>query len=186
MKMGQHIFLKTDRLILRKLREEDFGDFCEYAMDHDMSRMMGRDQMETIEDARRCFDWLLFKEERGYALVLRETGKVIGNLTVYNSTAFMEECPELKGRPGRSLSFSLSKRYQRKGLMFEAIRAVIDHLFQFERIDFIQCGHFSFNIASAALQKKLGFVPLASEQIILNDEEIEVIENVLWRDEWHI
>ena len=26
------MFLETERLILRKFREEDFDDFCEYAM----------------------------------------------------------------------------------------------------------------------------------------------------------
>lgn len=36
------MFLETERLILRKFREADFEDFCEFAMDEDMCRMMGR------------------------------------------------------------------------------------------------------------------------------------------------
>ena len=35
------MFVETDRLILRKFREEDFADFCAYAMDEEMCRMIG-------------------------------------------------------------------------------------------------------------------------------------------------
>ena len=37
------MFLETGRLVLRRFREEDFGDFFQYAADREMSRMMGRD-----------------------------------------------------------------------------------------------------------------------------------------------
>lgn len=46
------MFVETDRLILRKFREEDFADFCAYAMDEEMCRMMGNDLMDTEEAAR--------------------------------------------------------------------------------------------------------------------------------------
>ena len=49
------MFLETERLILRKFREEDFDDFCDYAMDDEMSRMMGRDRISTRADARLAF-----------------------------------------------------------------------------------------------------------------------------------
>lgn len=65
------MFLETDRLVLRKFREADFGDFCEFAMDEDMCRMMGRDPMPDTSAARLNFDWLKDQEERGYALVLK-------------------------------------------------------------------------------------------------------------------
>lgn len=76
------MFLETARLILRKIREEDFADFCAYAMDKEMCHMMGRSPMDTEEAARANFDWLKNKEERCYGLVLKETGHVIGDLTV--------------------------------------------------------------------------------------------------------
>ena len=46
------MFVETGRLILRKFREEDFADFCAYAMDEEMCRMMGNDLMDTEEAAR--------------------------------------------------------------------------------------------------------------------------------------
>ena len=69
---------------------------------------------------------------------------------------------ELAGKRGASLSFSLSRRYQRQGLMKEALRAVIHELFQAEGLDYLHRGHFDFNLPSAKLQEKLGFTRLAA------------------------
>lgn len=177
------MFLETERLVLRRFREEDFGDFFEYAADREMSRMMGRDDLTDRDAARTNFDWLKDREERSYALVLKENGKVIGNLNVGRVPDFPDEMDSevLREKRGVSLSFSLSRHYQRRGLMYEALKAVIDELFQTEGVDYIHCGYFDFNAPSAALQKKLGFVRLATGTIHQNGEEIRTVENVLWR-----
>lgn len=175
------MFLETERLLLRKFREEDFADFCEYAIDPEMCRMMGRENIHAAVSARPTFEWLLNREERAYALIYRETGKVIGNLTVYNSFPTQNTVKELEGKTGRSLSFSLSRQYQRRGLMFEAVSSVIDHLFHTEGADYIVCGHFDFNIPSRELLKKLGFSYLTTERFEQNGEERIGIETILWR-----
>lgn len=178
------MFLETERLILRKLREEDYGDFRAYAADEEMCRMMGRHVLETEEaTARACFDWLKDKEERGYALILKETGRVIGDLTVTTVPEDLAEREPLAGKQGRSLNFSISRVYQRQGLMTEALRAVTTHLFAEEGMDYVQCGHFDFNAASAKLQKKLGFVHLTTVELDFEgfEEKIISVENVLWR-----
>lgn len=176
------MFLETERLILRKFREEDFPDFCEYAIDPDMCRMMGRDDIHDAASARPTFDWLMNKEERGYVLVLKETGRVIGNLTVTAPSPLVAEQRELQGKQGAALSFSISRHYQRRGLMYEAVSAVIDRLFRAEGCDYINCGYFSFNTPSRCLQEKLGFSFLVSETFQQNGEEFTVMENILRRE----
>lgn len=89
------MFVETSRLILRKFREEDFADFCAYAMDEEMCRMMGNDLMDTEEAARVTFDWLKNKEERSYVLVLKETGRAIGNLNITPLPEHLLELPAL-------------------------------------------------------------------------------------------
>lgn len=178
------MFLETDRLVLRKFREADFGDFCEFAMDEDMCRMMGRDPMPDTSAARLNFDWLKDQEERGYALVLKQTGRVIGNLTVGAVPGELASLPELAGKAGESLSFSISRHCRRQGLMREAVTAVIDRLFREEGMDYVHCGHFGFNLPSEQLQRKLGFTRLLSETVNIRGEEILCVENVLWRDGW--
>ena len=177
------MFLETERLILRKFREEDFPDFCAYAMDAEMTRMIGRDPTDTVEGARVSFDWLKDREERSYALVLKETGRVIGDLTVTAVPEDLAGLEPLRGKRGRCLSFSISRQYQRRGLMTEAVRAVVRRLFEEEGMDYIQCGHFDFNTVSARFQEKLGFVHLTTMELDFKWEHRISVEQVLWRTE---
>lgn len=174
------MFLETRRLILRRFRESDFPDFCQFATDRELCRMMGRDPAAP----RLTFDWLKDKEERGYALVLKENGRVVGNLTVCPVPSDVAARDELAGKKGLSLSFSMSRAYQRRGLMLEALSATVDHLFQAEGADYVHCGYFDFNVPSRQLQEKLGFVFLSSGCIRMDEEEITCVENVLWREQW--
>ena len=174
------MFLETERLILRKFREEDFDDFCDYTMDDEMSRMMGRDRISTRADARLAFMWLKNRVERGYALELKSTGRVIGSLRVCQVPRFDEAVRRLGGWEGRSLSFAISRHFRRQGLMEEAVRAAIAALFE-EGMDYIQCGCFDFNTASRALQEKLGFQYLTTERIDLGGKRCTAIQRILWK-----
>lgn len=176
------LFLETERLVIRKFRDADFADFWDYTNDPEMCRMMGRDDMSDPETARSTFDWLKDREGRGYALVLKENRRVIGNLTITLPSPSVVELRELVGKKGRAMSFSLSRQYQRRGLMEEALRAAITHLFEAEGIDYINLGHFDFNYASRDLQKKLGFSPLTTERFSMGGTEVVVIENILWKE----
>ena len=176
------MFLETERLALRKFREDDFNDFCAYAMDAEMCRMMGNDLMDTRETARVTFDWLKDKEDRSYVLIYKETGRAIGNLNVTKLPGHLLELPDLKGKRGVSLSFCISRHYRRQGLMSEALRAVITHLFEEEGMDYVQCGYFDFNAASAALQEKLGFTHLTTAEIDFKGEQTVTVEQVLWKN----
>lgn len=175
------MFLETARLILRKIQEKDFADFCAYAMDKEMCHMMGRSLMDTEEAARANFDWLKNKEERCYGLVLKETGHVIGDLTVTAVSEELRKLEALAGKQGKSMSFSISRHYQRQGLMSEALKAVISHLFEEEGMDYVQCGYFDFNDASRGLQKKLGFLPLTTTEFDFEGEHFVALEQILWK-----
>ncbi|MDO4741038.1 MAG: GNAT family N-acetyltransferase [Eubacteriales bacterium] len=175
------MFLETPRLVLRRFTDDDFSDFYAFAADREMCRMMGRDDLTDPDAARRNFLYLKNIAPRAYAIVLKDSGAVIGNLTVGEPSSLLRGRPELAGKRGCSLSFSISRHYRRLGLMSEAVRAVIDRLFSEESFDYINCGFFSFNEASQALQEKLGFRFLLRDTIRIDGEEIEVIENILWR-----
>lgn len=177
------MFLETNRLILRKFEESDFGDFCAYAMDKEMCRMTGWADMTDTDAARKVFEKNR-NAERGYALVLKATGKVIGEFTVASLHPYLQHHPDLQGKQGCCLSTALSKDYQHTGLITEAARAVIDHLFRVEGLDFVNAGYFSYNLPSKGLQEKLGFRFLGTHPFRRGDEEVEVIENIIWKDEY--
>lgn len=174
------MFLETERLVIRKLQESDFADFCKLVIDEERCRMMGSGDISDEESARLTFDWLMNKEECGCALVYKETGRLVGNLTVCRVPQHLTEMPELKGKTGRSLSFSVSKAYRRQGLMYEAVSAVIEYLFNAD-IDYINDGYFDFNIPSLELHKKLGFTHLLTDHFEQDGVEMVGIENILWR-----
>ena len=65
--------------------------------------------------------------------------------------------------------------------MTEALAAVLDELLRDGGFDFVNSGYFSFNEASAALHRSLGFRTLFSHVIERNGETIEVVETVRLR-----
>ena len=79
---------------------------------------------------------------------------------------------------GREIGYVLSKDYWGKGLMPEAVKAVIDYLFNVINLDFLTCGYYEFNSQSKKVQEKCGFKPYrklmmetrlgTTEQVILN------------------
>jgi len=175
-------FVETPRLILRKVTEKNFSYFREDLADKEMDRMMLRWPCETEADIRLGFEWFLHKEERAYAIVHKETGETIGNLTVYNR---VPECvanhEAVQGKNGKALSFAILPACRRKGFMNEAVSGVIDHLFRVEKADYINCGYLSYNAPSKALQEKLGFTYLLTEQFLFDGQEVVSVENILWR-----
>jgi ribosomal-protein-alanine N-acetyltransferase len=58
---------------------------------------------------------------------------------------------------GREIGYVLSKDYWGQGLMPEAVKAVIDWLFEEEKLDFIMVGHFDWNNQSRRVIEKCGF-----------------------------
>ena len=174
-------FVETPRLLLRKVSEEDFSYFRADLADKEMDRMMLRWPCETEVDIRLGFEWFLYKEERAYAIVHKENGETIGNLTVYNH---VPECvanhEAVQGKNGKSLSFAMLPAFRRKGFMYEAVSCVIEHLFREEKADYISCGYLSYNAPSKALQEKLGFTYLLTERFQFDGQEKESIENILW------
>lgn len=173
------IFVETPRLILRTLQPEDFeAYFRDYLMDQEMDRLMCRDGCPDEETARSYFKWFCRPEGRTYALVFRETGTVIGNLTVHTAVPAL---PDTDGKFGLGLSFALSRSWRRKGLMTEAVKAVIEKLFWAEGVDYISCGYLEFNEISGKFQEKLGFQFAKTEAFEEKGRVIRSVENILWR-----
>jgi len=176
------MLLETNRLILRKFKQEDFDDYCDYVMnDDELAHMIFTAPIHTLEEAHSCFDWKLNREtERWYALCLKEEGgKVIGGITIHPVPEEWADRPELTGSRGASLSFSISRHYRRRGLMEEAVRALIDHLFHTEGLDYINCGYMDYNLPSQKMQEKMGFTYLLTDTFEVEGTTYTAIESIL-------
>ena len=146
------VVLTTERLILRPWHLSDLDDFYEYASVDGVGQMAGwkphGNREESLEILRRFI-------EGKKTFALEYEGKVIGSLGVERYKE--EKYPEFDVKRCREIGYVLSKAYWGRGLMPEAVRKVIEYLFEEVNLDVIFCGHFLSNHRSARVQEKCGF-----------------------------
>ncbi len=146
------VVLTTDRLTLRPWRESDLDDFYEYASVDGVGQMAGWNPHKNVEESKAILTSFI-SHKKTFALELG--GKAIGSLGIEEYSE--ENYPELDALKGREIGYVLSKDYWGQGLMPEAIKAVIEWLFEEEKLDFILVGHFDHNMQSKRVIEKSGF-----------------------------
>ena len=166
--------IETPRLLLRPFTPDDFEDYFAYIMDRQLQVDLGLEGVDDRDCALVNFQWLMDNREF-IALESRESGRVIGHICVHPPYEKLADDPAFRGRKGASLSFAIAKRERRKGLMLEALRALLAELFQNGGLDYVDCEYACFNTASQALQEKLGFRLWGTERM----GDVELAVNVL-------
>ena len=151
------IVIETERLILRPFEQSDLDDFYEYASVEGVGEMAGWKHHENKEKSQSILD-LFITEDKTFAIVLKENNKVIGSLGV-EEYGMEQALSEFFDYNGREIGYVLSKDYWGKGLMPEAVKAIIDYLFNVQKLDFLTCGYYEFNNQSKKVQEKCGFKP---------------------------
>lgn len=135
--------IETERLILRNFKESDYDDLYEFLSqrkDDDFEAYPGI----TYENGREHLKYRVGSDEF-YAIELKESGKVIGN--VYFGNRDFE---------AKEVGYIVNKNYQRRGIATEAIKAVMENAFSsgVHRI-FAECN--PKNDCSWKLLESLGF-----------------------------
>ena len=147
-----NVVLTTERLTLRPWRTSDLNDFYEYASVDGVGQMAGWNPHSNVEESRMILGSFI-KHKKTFAL--EYNGKVIGSLGIEEYCE--ENYPELDVLQGREIGYVLSKAYWGQGLMPEAVKTVINWLFNEEHLDFIIVGHFDRNTRSKRVVEKCGF-----------------------------
>ena len=149
--------IETERLILRPFCLSDLDDFYEYASVDGVGEMAGWKHHESKDESREILD-IFISEDKTFAICLKESGKVIGSLGIekYGMEAALTE---FDGYRGREIGYVLSRDHWGKGIMTEAVSAVINFLFNELDLDFLTCGYYDFNSQSKRVQEKCGFKP---------------------------
>lgn len=149
--------IETERLILRPFRKSDIDDLFEYASVSGVGEMAGWKHHESREESKEILD-IFIREDKTLAICLKESGKVIGSLGV-EKYGREDALTEFTSYRGREIGYVLGKDYWGKGIMPEALSAVIKHLFDECDLDFLTCGYYDFNRQSRRVQEKCGFKP---------------------------
>ena len=147
-----NVVIKSERLILRPWQQGDLLDLYEYASVDGVGQMAGWLPHSSIEESQNILDSFIAGKK---TFAVEYNGKVIGSLGIEEYSC--KELPEFNDKLGREIGYVLSKDYWGRGLMPEAINAVIKYLFDEVKLDFIACGHFTDNNQSMRAQQKCGF-----------------------------
>lgn len=160
--------LESERLILRNWKVSDIDDYHEISSNKKVSDLAGfrlktskEDSFKNLERFIAASDDSAWKEKLKeldqlvfWAIELKELNKAIGWFELCEGTWKPEE-EDFKYT--KEIGFVLAEEYWGQGLMPEAIKRVLDYLFEEEEIDAIVCSHFINNCQSEKAMKKCGF-----------------------------
>lgn len=168
------ISIETPRLILRPWRETDLWDLYEYASVPGVGEMAGWNHHKSIEETKAIVQ-MFMDGKKTFALELRENGKVIGSLGLEQ----LDPDPVGDGKLGREIGYVLSRDYWGRGLMPEAVRAVIDYCFRVLNWDYLTCGHFIRNDRSRRVIEKTGFSLFGESRFETKYDTVEIAKNYI-------
>lgn len=144
--------LETERLLLRPWAESDAEALYELARDPDVGPWTGWPPHRSLAESKKVLRDVLIAEEN-YAIVLKETGQVIGSVGLL----FPGQTNLDLQKDEAELGAWLGKLYWGNELAVEACREVIRHGFEDLGLTRIYGGNFDGNTKSERLQEKLGF-----------------------------
>lgn len=148
------VVLETDRLILRPFKEDDINDFYEYARVDGVGEAAGWVHHKDVEESKEILTHFI-KEHRVFAITEKQSGKVIGSVGIERSGEIYER--DFGDKNINEVGYVLSKDYWGKGLMTEAVKAVIRYLFDILNCDVVTVGHSVKNDRSRRVIEKCGF-----------------------------
>lgn len=145
--------LETARLILRSWDESDAKDLYKYAKDPQVGPAAGWQPHTSEENSLEIIKNIL-SAEGAYAVILKETGEVIGSVGLMIGNQSPLKCPETEAEIG----YWLGVPYWGQGLIPEAVNELIRFAFEELGLENLWCGYYVGNGKSRRVQEKCGFV----------------------------
>lgn len=143
--------IKTERLLLRKIDENDYKDMYKYVVKEEVAKYVTWTPHKSIDETKAlCEMWAKECENidrYNWAIVF--DGKVIGNI----------EVGKIIGETAL-LGYQTDSAYWNKGIMTEAVKAVIDFLFYEVNVEAVEAAYLSENIGSGRVMRKAGMTEI--------------------------
>jgi ribosomal-protein-alanine N-acetyltransferase len=146
--------IKTDRLILREHTLQDAQKWFELRHNPNVMRYIDRESPKDIEEVEGYINNLItgfeMGESMGWAIALKDNpAQMIGNVVFWRM-----DFPNYRAEIG----YLIDPEYWRKGLVSEALTAIIAFAFQEMKLHSIEANINPHNEASRRLLLKQGFV----------------------------
>lgn len=147
--------LKTKRLLLRKIKEEDYKDVFRYASKEEVSKYVTWDTHKDINETKAlCKMWEeQYKNEDKYHWAIVYNNTVIGNIEIVklvDDTAF--------------IGWQVDSDYWNKGIMTESATAVRDYMFGKVGIERLNASFIKDNVGSGRVMEKIGMKPISPQK----------------------
>lgn len=143
--------LETPRLTLRMISMRDVADIYDYSHDPLVARHVLWDAHRSQADTRAYVRFILRQYREGqpssYAIVLKETGRVIGTI---GFMSYWEENSTVE------VGYSIARQYWGRGIAAEALRALLGLAFEQMRLHRVEAQHELDNPASGRVMQKCG------------------------------
>jgi [ribosomal protein S5]-alanine N-acetyltransferase len=145
--------IKTARLLLREIDKRDIHEVFFLRSDEDVLKYINKPRATSLDDIRDFISRINTMKEKNeginWAVTLSGTDKLIGNICLFN----------IKPEHHRAeVGYVLNPAHQGKGIMQEAIRAVLDYGFKTLGLHSIEANVNPANAASIKLLEKNNFV----------------------------
>ena len=145
--------LTTERLVLRRMSENDANEMFFLRSDKEVMKYIDREPAQSVDDAKafiQMIDTLLDKNESiNWAITVKEYPWLVGNICLWNVR---------KEHFRAELGYVLHPSWQGKGIMHEALKAVLEYGFNSMKLHSVDANINPANIASQKVLEKAGFV----------------------------
>lgn len=144
--------LETERLHLRSIQTTDVAGVFILRNDREHNQYLDRKKAESLEDAKDFIEMIKYKVENNetlfWAIELKETKEFAGVVMLWHSN---DEVNMLE------LGYELLPAYKGKGIMTEALKAVLQFVFSATEATAVIAGVHKENKASIKLLTQLQF-----------------------------
>lgn len=144
--------VETERLILRKFKPSDAEYmFKNWATDSEVSKFLSWNPHKDLNETEQIIDnWIndyVKNENYNWVIELKEIGEVIGQICVVHLNEKYSSC---------EIGYNVGRLFWGKGIMTEALKAVISYMFNEIGMNRIEARHNTLNLASGRVMQKAG------------------------------
>lgn len=180
--------IETKRLMLRNYKETDIDDYFEYVSQPDVGPRCGWQPYTSKDEAMKR---LLLEASKPYqfAIVLKESNKVIGSVEIMNLKD-NSKYPFLDSIEGvKEIGCLINQDYWNNGYMTEALEVIIATCFEVLDYKALVASYFEPNGGSGRVQEKCGFKTMGKLKDYitwyLTNEPCDLVINLLTQKDYN-
>ena len=157
--------IATDRLLLRQLLISDADKLAELRSNEQVNKYLNRKSSSTIVETKAFINQINANISAGnsiyWVICLKDNPLLIGIICLWNLISEQEMA---------HIGYELLPQYHGKGLMHEALNAVLQYGFKKIKLKIIRGLTVPANIASVALLERNGFLQVKADEYVSADD----------------